>query len=417
MRGASRNGAAGGASPGEPAARGGDGRARLRVLVVGPTPPPYHGGAVATRYLLEGGLGDDLELIHLDTSDRRDLRNIGRLDATNVALALRHGVTCLWLLVRRRPAVVYVPVAQNRLGFLRDALFLLGALALRRAVVLHVHGGHFRAFYDGTDPLTRAVARLVVRRATRVVVLGEGLRAMFRGLLPEARVVVVPNGTPRATSAASGRAEGAAPAPRESTAAAASRPGDAAPRRGRQVLYLGALLRTKGVLDVLAAARLVAARRPDVRFVFAGGAYGPGDEEALLRAAAAELPETIECRGVVAGAAKRRALEESDIFVLPTYYPYEGHPYVIIEAMEAGLPVVATAHGAIAECVADGETGVIVPARSPEILAETLVRLLDDDALRERMGRAARAAYARSYTLEHWTARMAEVLRAAGSGA
>jgi glycosyltransferase involved in cell wall biosynthesis len=389
---------------------------------------------VATHYLLESGLGDDLELIHLDTSDRRDLRNIGRLDATNVALALRHGVTCLWLLLRRRPEVVYVPVAQNRLGFLRDALFLLAALALRRAIVLHVHGGHFRAFYDGTDRLTRAVAGLVVRRAARVVVLGEGLRAMFRGLLPEERVAVVPNGTPRTASGGEASGEGAEARPGNGAGrtrehgAPGARPGGrtgafesadpaAALRRGRQVLYLGALLRTKGVLDVLAAARLVAARRPDVRFVFAGGAYGPGDEEALLRAAAAELPDNIECRGVVAGAAKRRALEESDLLVLPTYYPYEGHPYVIIEAMEAGLPVVATAHGAIAECVVDGETGVIVPPRSPEVLAETLVRLLDDEALRRRMGAAARAAYARSYTLEHWAARMAEVLRAAGSAA
>lgn len=388
--------------PGEPAARGGGGRPRLRVLVVGPTPPPYHGGAVATRYLLESGLGDDLELIHLDTSDRRDLRNIGRLDARNVALALKHGVTCVWLLLRRRPSVVYVPVAQNRLGFLRDSLFLLAALALRRKVVLHVHGGHFRAFYDATDAVTRGVARLVVRRAARVVVLGEGLRAMFRGLLPESRIAVVPNGTP--------------PAVRDATPAT-SAPADPAAHRGRQVLYLGALLRTKGVLDVLAAAQLVVARRPDTRFVFAGGAYGPGDEEALLRAAAAELPDNIECRGVVAGAAKRRALEESDILVLPTYYPYEGHPYVIIEAMEAGLPVVATAHGAIAECVQDGETGVIVPPRSPEFLAETLFRLLEDDTLRTRLGRAAREAYERSYTLERWTERMGAVLRSAGDAA
>ncbi|MBX6363102.1 MAG: glycosyltransferase family 4 protein [Gemmatimonadetes bacterium] len=396
--------------------------------MVGPTPPPYHGGAVATRYLLESGLGDDVELIHLDTSDRRDLRNIGRFDVTNVALALKHGVTCLWLLLRRRPDVVYVPIAQNRLGFLRDSLFLLAALALRRRIVLHVHGGHFRAFYEGTDALTRALAGLVVRRAARVIVLGEGLRAMFRGLVPESRIAVVPNGTPslapagsvddRPVAAATSPAAGCdAPVARPAPGARTSGPAHAATRRGRQVLYLGALLRTKGVLDVLAAARLIVARRPDVRFVFAGAAYGAGDEEALLRAAAAALPDNIECRGVVAGAAKRRALEESDILVLPTYYPYEGHPYVIIEAMAAGLPVVATAHGAIAECVRDGETGVLVPARAPEILAETLLRLLDDDALRLRMGRAAREAHARSYTLERWTERMGAVLRSAGGAA
>lgn len=87
-------------------------------------------------------------------------------------------------------------------------------------------------------------------------------------------------------------------------------------------------------------------------------------------------------------------LARSSVFVLPS--GIDKSPYSILEAMFAGLPVVSTLVGGIPEMVVDGETGLLVPPDDPDALADAIERLLGDDELRERMGRAGRArAYER----------------------
>ncbi len=91
-------------------------------------------------------------------------------------------------------------------------------------------------------------------------------------------------------------------------------------------------------------------------------------------------------------------LAEWDIFVLPSRW--EGLPLVIIEAMMAGLPVVATRVGGVGELVEDGVTGLLVPPADPQALADALQRLLADPGLRRRMGAAGRDRALREFQLD-----------------
>ena len=80
-------------------------------------------------------------------------------------------------------------------------------------------------------------------------------------------------------------------------------------------------------------------------------------------------------------------LAASDLMVMSSLT--EGLPVSIMEAMSQGLPIVATAVGGVPEAVTDGRNGLLVPSGSPEALAEAIGRVAGDDALRERLGRAA----------------------------
>jgi glycosyltransferase involved in cell wall biosynthesis len=123
---------------------------------------------------------------------------------------------------------------------------------------------------------------------------------------------------------------------------------------------------------------------------------GDGPERAALESLASELgvAERLTITGWVEDA--RARLRGFDVFALPS--DWEGMPLGILEAMHAGLPVLATDVGSVAEALADGETGYLVPAGDLGAVCERLERLLGDSALRTRMG-----ARARTVALERFT--------------
>lgn len=134
---------------------------------------------------------------------------------------------------------------------------------------------------------------------------------------------------------------------------------------------------------------------------------GGGTKSAQLQAlAVASGPEDrIEFSGECHDVAAR--LARSKIFVLSTHF--EGLPRSILEAMRAGLPVVASRVGGVEEEIVDGVTGYLVPPRSPEALADALAALIADGELRAQMGSAGRRRFEELFRLERMVQETAEV--------
>lgn len=357
------------------------------ALIVGPTPPPYNGMSVATDYLLRSAVAERFEVVHLDTADRRGLGNVGRFDLANVVGALNHGCRFLTLMLRRRPDIVYIPIAQNRLGFLRDCLFLMPARLLGARVIVHIHGGHFGRFFASSGSVLKCLIKSTVGHAAAVVVLGETLRSMLDGVVPANRVVVVPNGIEDFWAAGHSM----------------SRSGDS-----EIVLYLSTILAEKGAFDLLRAAEIVLGSMPDARFRFAGEWFSRAEQQAA-GALCSDLGITgaVEYVGVVTPPEKYRILEEASCLALPS--KSEGQPYSILEAMCAGLPVIATPVGAIPETVLDGITGALVEPGDVEGLASAIVESLRDEERRRAMGAAGRELFLQQFTFERWGQDMARV--------
>jgi glycosyltransferase involved in cell wall biosynthesis len=89
-------------------------------------------------------------------------------------------------------------------------------------------------------------------------------------------------------------------------------------------------------------------------------------------------------------------LSQMDAFVLPSLT--EGCPHALLEAMASGLPVIATEVGGVPEIVTDNQTGILVPPRSPDAIKEAILRLIDDDSLRDLLRRNARALVESAFT-------------------
>ena len=186
--------------------------------------------------------------------------------------------------------------------------------------------------------------------------------------------------------------------------------------RRLQVAYLAAVTDSKGPFDLLRAVPEIRTRVPDVQVVVYGEVVTPEDKAILAEIMAAETGhDTVEMRGVVKGDDKTRALLDADVFVFPSRYPPEGHPFVILEAMAAGLPIVTTDQACISETVIDGENGFVVPQGDVAAIGRATVRLLEDAALRKRMGEANRRRLRAVYSLDNWQRRLAGILAEAAA--
>lgn len=151
----------------------------------------------------------------------------------------------------------------------------------------------------------------------------------------------------------------------------------------------------KGQIVLLQAVRRLQATYPALRAVLVGEDLTQG--RFFQEVEAQGLHDTFRWTGFVADV--KPYLAQASIFVLPSLYR-EGLPTSILEAMWAGLPVVASQVGGVDELVRDGETGWLVPPGEVEILAERLAQLLADAALRRQMGQRAREHVQHHHTMQ-----------------
>jgi glycosyltransferase involved in cell wall biosynthesis len=363
---------------------------RIRVAFLGPTPPPVMGPSIATRIVLDKPPPDDIELVHVETADRRDLHTLGRIDLGNIWQAIRIHLVLFWTLLVRWPHLVYVPISQTPVGYLRDSGLILLARLFRRRVVLHLRGGNFDEFYERAGPLLRAWVRWTLRRAQGVIVLGECLRPQFRPFFDEDEIHVVPNGAdfpelPCAERSYEGRSD-------------------------FRLYYLGNLLPIKGAGDLVRALPAIFRRHPAATATLSGDAADPEFARWVAENVAGDgLAERVTLTGRVDRAAKLRRLAEADLFVYPSHY--EGHPWVVVEAMAAGLPIVSCDVGCVRECVVDGRNGCLVPVARPEYLARTVADLLDSPRELERMSRESLRIYRANFTESHFRRRLFDAMR------
>ena len=351
---------------------------KKKIIFFGKLPPPYIGPAVATQILLNSSLKDEFELIHLDLSDPREIDTLGRFDFTNFYLAFKQYFNLTRLILKHKPDLVYIPVGQATVSYCRDSLFILIAKCFRRKVVCHLRGGNFKNWYDSAGGLIKWWVRYVHGKVDAQIVLGSNLKHLFDWFMPDEKIFVVSNG-----------GDYKFPPVKKS-------------EHDIHVLYLGNFIRTKGILDLLKAAVIMHERggmkNRNIKFLFAGSWRDKETrlefEEILQKHP--RLP--VEVVGPVKGEEKFRLLASSDIFVFPTYFPPEGHPWVVVEAMAAGLPVISTDHGAIAESVIHGENGFIIEKRSPMQVAEKIRYLIGNPEIRKQMGNKSRQLYMANFT-------------------
>ena len=152
----------------------------------------------------------------------------------------------------------------------------------------------------------------------------------------------------------------------------------------------------KGITDLIEAARIVLDRLPQTHFMLAG--EGKHRQEYMAMARDLGMGDRFTWTGLVQNPVAEGLYAAADVVCQVSRWE-EAFGWVIAEAMAAGRPLVATRVGGIPELVADGESGFLVAPRAPAEIAARLVELLEDSALRARLGAAGRLAAEQKFDL------------------
>jgi len=358
----------------------------MRILLVGPLPPPMNGCSYANAVLMQGALDLKVSCAAVDTSTPTVSGKQG--SRFSIGKALRFVRVYRGLVKVAGSQVVYLTPGQTFFGLMKYAPFMVAALLLGKPYVIHVHGNYLGAEYAGLKGLRRLMFQWFVRRAAAGIVLSESLRANFDQLLPSGRVHVVENF-----------------AGRDIYQESLSRNKLTDKLR---ILYLSNLMREKGVLELLDA--LIFLKRSGVAFdLTIAGHMEPGIE-ADVAARLAELGAEAKYVGVVSGRAKSDWLSWANVSALPTYYPMEGQPIALLEGLAAGNIIVTTRHAGIPDVI-DETNGVLVQVRDSDALADAFSRIAADVAGYVSKHSSHNAAYAASrFTEEIFTRRVLSVL-------
>jgi glycosyltransferase involved in cell wall biosynthesis len=301
-----------------------------------------------------------------------------------VAEAARRSIPCVALPIARKGFTGVFAlrslVARRRIELINshsstDAWLAALALASLSSAPPMVRTRHISAPIP-RNPLTRWLYRNATAHA---VTTGEALRAQLlreTGITPE-RVTSVPTGIDLSTFC---------PGDRRAARAALGLP------EGAFLVVIVATLRSwKGHSDLVQAM----ARLPQAHLAIVGD--GPGRDNLRRQIDSERLNERVRLAGQQDDVVTW--MRSADVIALPSY-ANEGIPQALMQAMACAVPVVTTGVGAIGEIVTDAVQGLVVPPRNPAALAQALERLMNDAALRARLGAAGLAQARERFSIE-----------------
>jgi len=362
----------------------------LDILYFVQLPPPIHGVSVLNQKVTTSpaiNRGWKTAILEIRFSNQ-----IGQVNK----VSLRKLVSMVGLLFRlgrlcrtRRPRCAYFTFSPLGAGFLRDLCFLTVMKAFKVTPVLHLHR-------KGIAAVQSRFLLSLYRYALRGSYVLHGSPGLLKAEITRVldikeRGIIVANGTDDCYSSLNRTVDPTAP-----------------PR----LLFCSSLFRSKGIFVLLEALRAI---ESPFALDVVGSFPDEGAREALVKATAeGGLQERIRFLGHLPEHEKQEAYRQASIFVHPTLD--DTFPLVILEAMAAGLPVVATKEGAIPEIIRPNETGVLVERGDAIALARGLETLLGDPERAREMGLQARQDYLQRYTSACFETRMRTALEEILSG-
>lgn len=351
----------------------------MRICMIVPNPAVK--GGIAS--VVNGYRGSELERKY-EISYVESYRDGSKWQKLGKAL----GGYCSFLcqLLFHRPDIVHIHSSFGP-SFYRKMPFIYLSSLWNIPVMNHIHGADFEEFYEEASAAKRKRIKKVYGKCARMLVLSEEWKDRIGRIVPSERIDILEN---------------YCKIPEE--------PYDSG-RNMQQVLFLGEIGSRKGCYDIPDIWERVVRQVPSARLIMAGA----GEVEQVKAALAQrDVTSSVIFPGWVRGEDKERLLNESAVFLFPSYH--EGMPMAVLEAMSYGMGIVTTAVGGIPGLIRNGETGYIRQPGDAESMASDVIQLLTDHDGCTAIGYRARECVKENYSRDRHLERLSDIYESVAKG-
>lgn len=308
---------------------------KRKVCLIGQFPPPIHGLSIALeRIRLSKEVNNKYHIEYVDIKENSEflnhLKKINKIEAD----------------------LYYFTISQTIAGNIRDMIILSIVLRKKKKVIIHYHGGYYKQLFNKMNILQKKINQNLLSKIDSMIVLSEGLKIIFSDVIKDEKIRICENFIEDSSLIDEYQFN--------------KKMKNSMEKEHIDVLYLSNFIKSKGYLDVLESSMQL--KGENIVFHFAGAFFSDDEKNAFFMFLEKnELENVVVYHGVVNGEAKQNLLQKCDVFILPTYYPKEGQPISIIEAMGNGLTVVTTNHAGIPDIVKDSNGFIVNPQSHSEI--------------------------------------------------
>jgi len=356
-----------------------DMKRQVKILYFIQLPPPVHGVSTINEFIYNSALINeniDKHLVEIKFSN--ELTELRKTTFRKIIHFFRVQKLLKETIKQTGPDYIYFSIMPVGKGFWRDLLFVRQIKKKGVKLIYHLHN---RGIEKHAKNLILRKLYQYVFQDSIIIHLSESLmQNEIVGLnLKSSLTKVIPNGVPLVDL------------PEQDKEGSISR-----------ILFLSNLFPDKGMFDLLKIMKILLDKQTDARLYIVGEFFRNGYRKGLIEMIDRYgLNESVYLKGPIFGEKKWKVYQDSDIFLFPTRFKQESFPLVILEAMQFGLPVIASRIGAIPEIINHGKNGFILDPSDHEGFARVIRELIGQKEMLHRIGMAARQKYLENYTTVH----------------
>ncbi len=360
-----------------------------KILFILHRPPPVHGAALLGQFIYDSKtINTNFETKYIELGTTKSFKERKKVNLRKILHFFKLITNCFITNLKFKPAIIYLTLTSNGMGFYKDALIVLALKLSGAKLVYHMHN---KGVQRNQHKFLANILYKLVFRNTYVVHGSKWLYPDIKKYVHETKVYYCFNGVPGIKYPLNKKTtEGSVPPV--------------------QILYLSNLIESKGVYTLLDACNILNTNNIDFRCTYVGSEGDISSEELQRKIDQYKLTEKVHYAGRKYDREKHDALDSVDIFAFPTHYPNEVFPLVLLEAMQYSLPTVSTPEGGVRDIIDDAKTGFILPQRDANAMAEKLELLINDSSLRQQMGKAGRQKYEQCFTVETYENRISTLI-------
>lgn len=291
--------------------------------------------------------------------------------------------------------VFYFTISQSKWGNIRDMLLMLIILLKKKKIIIHLHGGYYRKLYEEhMGSIQKKLNRYVLKRISIAIVLGKSLKSIFEGLVQDEKIVIIENCVDEKYIVSEDTFINKITKHKSEI----------------NILYLSNFIEAKGYKKVLELSKSFNENNK-IKFHFAGAFYKEEDRQYFLQYIADNKLGNVNYYGIVEGKLKLKLLMLSDIFILPTFYPSEGQPISIIEAMGNGCYIMSTNHAGIPDLVSSEINGQLFDTENINDMRKHIMKIIDNRAYMRKIALNNRRKVIENYTEAKYISKMINLIK------